>query len=810
MFYNLRISIHYPLAISLLAALYLFLFYEPVVHPPVYYVGDGLVILSETPEIATGEKLVPPYCQPITQGRFLCSVSRGGIVLDIALPARTITAGEFLRLFAVPVILSFLLLFFAAWFIDNSRDYLIASFFFWLTIFIVLTLYTILYDRAVVLWTLLGYLVPITLLNLHLRISGRILNARLLVAEGIILLFLGLLVMAAEGSPGFRAGTVQIISLLFWPAIALSVLMQFVAAFDRRNDRIDRIKKLVASAGTLFGIALPVALLLYHPGFLPGGLYLLLTVTFPLSLIYGTYRMHLVPFQFFVTRSVAAGLLTFLFLAIYSVVLYIYSIVLPETGKRWIVNLIFLILLVFFLDPIRTRITSFIEKRFLLPRREHSESLKRLSGIISRSSRPQVAVQAILDEINQTLGVQQSYFLTVPDFFFYLDLREQHVLRLTSGSPIWTLLKPEKMHFTAYLIYGTGARRELFEFLYHKRMMLAIGLGERRNLFQQIHSYIQLRLRPKEKSVTPENLACALLVGYPQGRDKLYLYEIRYLQEAARLAGMMLFNMHALIREVDKRKKVRDLQQSGQYQKLYTLNPDPAPSTLDYRFFNRPVLSVTGDYIDIIQLDPQRTAVFLGDVSGHGLGTGFLVSALRAIVRTSIGSGQALPQVLNILNEFLTDRYSGHEFLTLFAIILNLQNGSMEYINAAHPGAYLKMPGGPLEKLENTQRLLGILPGPYRSFTYRLKPGQRIFLFSDGVIETANIKDEFYGESRFADFLTEKGDEPLDDIVAGLQDSLASFRGSAPPNDDTSFLVLEYLPVRSLLDYVLRSLGIKR
>jgi protein phosphatase len=268
--------------------------------------------------------------------------------------------------------------------------------------------------------------------------------------------------------------------------------------------------------------------------------------------------------------------------------------------------------------------------------------------------------------------------------------------------------------------------------------------------------------------------------------------------------------MHALIREVDKRKKVRDLQQSGQYQKLYTLNPDPAPSTLDYRFFNRPVLSVTGDYIDIIQLDPQRTAVFLGDVSGHGLGTGFLVSALRAIVRTSIGSGQALPQVLNILNEFLTDRYSGHEFLTLFAIILNLQNGSMEYINAAHPGAYLKMPGGPLEKLENTQRLLGILPGPYRSFTYRLKPGQRIFLFSDGVIETANIKDEFYGESRFADFLTEKGDEPLDDIVAGLQDSLASFQGSAPPNDDTSFLVLEYLPVRSLLDYVLRSLGIKR
>jgi protein phosphatase len=810
MLHNLRISIHYPIAISLLAALYLFLFNEPVMHPPVYYMGDGLVVLSETPEIEAGTRLVSPYCRAFEAGKFLCSIRSNSVVLDIVLPGKTINAAEFLRLFHIPVLLSFLLLFFAAWFLDNSRDFLISSFFFWLTIFVVLTLYTIVYDRAVVVWTMLGYFVPITLLNLNLRISGRIINARLLITESVLLLFLGLLVLAAEGSTGFRSGTIQIIALLFWSVTALSVMIQVMAAFDKSNDRIDRVKKIVASAGTLLGVALPVALLLYLPNFLPGFFYLLLLIFFPLSLIYGTYRMHLVPFQFFVTRSIAAALLTFLFLAIYSVVLYVYSMALPETGNRWIVNTVFLLLLVFFLDPLRTRISSFIEQRFLLPRGEHSESLKRLAEIISRSSRPRVAVQAILDEINQTLGLQRSYFLTVPDFFFYLDLREQHVLRLSAGSPIWSLLKPEKMHFAAYLTYGTGARKELFEFLYHKRIVLAIGLGERRNLIQRIHAVIDGRLRSPKKAATSENLACAFLVGYPHGRDRLYLHEIRYLQEAARLAGMMLFNMHALIREVDKRKKVRDLQQSGQYQKLYTLNPDPAPETLDYRFFNRPVLSVTGDYIDIVRLDFQRTAVFLGDVSGHGLGTGFLVSALRAIVRTSIGSGKSLPEVLEILNEFLTDRYSGYEFLTLFAMILNLQDGRIEYINAAHPGAYLKLPGGPLEKLENTQRLLGILPGPYKSFTYQIKPGQRVFLFSDGVLETANSRDEFFGESRLAAFLTEKGDDPLDDIVAGLQTSLISFRGSAPPGDDTSFLVLEYLPARSLLDFVLRGLGIRR
>lgn len=111
MLHNLRISIHYPIAISLLAALYLFLFNEPVMHPPVYYMGDGLVVLSETPEIEAGTRLVSPYCRAFEAGKFLCSIRSNSAVLDIVLPGKTINAAEFLRLFHIPVLLSFLLLF---------------------------------------------------------------------------------------------------------------------------------------------------------------------------------------------------------------------------------------------------------------------------------------------------------------------------------------------------------------------------------------------------------------------------------------------------------------------------------------------------------------------------------------------------------------------------------------------------------------------------------------------------------------------------------------------------------------------------
>ncbi|MBW7857722.1 MAG: serine/threonine-protein phosphatase, partial [Leptonema sp. (in: Bacteria)] len=342
-------------------------------------------------------------------------------------------------------------------------------------------------------------------------------------------------------------------------------------------------------------------------------------------------------------------------------------------------------------------------------------------------------------------------------------------------------------------------------------IIVAIGLGQQHNLIHRFREWLTGILPSLAQSETTENAPrCAFLAGYPDRRDKLYLHELRYLQEAARLAGMMLLNMHALIKEVDNRKKVRDLQQSGHYQKLYTLNPDPAGSGIDYRFFNRPVLSVTGDYIDIIRLDSNRVAVFLGDVSGHGLGTGFLVSALRSIVRTTISAGKNLSEILGILNDFLSDRYNGYEFLTLFAMIIHTNDGHIDYINAAHPGAFLKLPGKPLEKLENTQRLLGVLPGPYLNHSIQAEPGQRIFLFSDGVLESANLKFEFYGEERLKEYLSLAGDLPLDEIVNGLRESVDRFRGSAPPNDDTSFLVVEYLPVRSVLETVLRSIGLRR
>lgn len=816
---SLRLSLYYPLAILLLGVACYFIFGRTISRVPVYAMPDGLIVFSEFPGLHPGDSLRWPGCSQraeIDSIPFrICSVTRGGMSYDVSVPLTTLDRMELLRIFFAPMLIGLFMLLSALWFIENGRDFLIAGFFLSAAVALFFTVYVIAYEEGSHLWTIAGFLVSISFLNLNLRTSGIVLSTRILLAEAVGLICIVLLVVAGTDSPEFLARSIDFCWSILWLTISISVIFHLVGIVDPENDRIDRIKRIVALLGLASGVIAPLILLL-HTGITASPIaYIGLSLLFPLSLFYGTYRMYLVPFQFLVTRGIAAALLTVAFLFIYMAVLYVYSELVPGTELRWVANIAFLASLVFFLDPLRSRTTDLVERQFLIPRGEHSESLKRLAGMIARSSRPRVVVQAMLDEINATLSLQRSFLLTSPDFFFHMDLKGQNVLRLPLTSPLWDALRPSRMVFAPYLNLATGRRREVFEFLFHRKLMMGIGLGERPGMLHALHFILERlpgvfqRWTDRFEPPTPQP-PCALLLGYPPGRTKLYLHEIRYLQEAARLMGMTLFNIHALFREVDKRKKVREFLLSGQYQKLTMLRPDEPPDTVDYRFYNRPVLSVTGDYIDFVHLTDQRVAIFLGDVSGHGLGTGFLVAAVRSIVRTSLAENRNLESILACLNDFLSDRYSGYEFLTLFAMILHIPDGSVEYVNAAHPGAFLKLPGQGIEKLENTQRLLGILPGEYRVHAHRLRPGERIFLFSDGVTEATNPREEFFGEQRLAAFIAASGDDPLDQMMDAFRATLDNFRMGHAQMDDTSFFVIEYLPARSLLDFVLRGLGLRR
>jgi protein phosphatase len=199
--------------------------------------------------------------------------------------------------------------------------------------------------------------------------------------------------------------------------------------------------------------------------------------------------------------------------------------------------------------------------------------------------------------------------------------------------------------------------------------------------------------------------------------------------------------------------------------------------------------------VDLVPISPGRIAFFLGDVSGHGLGTGYLVSAIRAMVRSHVQSGLGLSETMGTLNSFLMDRYRGNEFITLFAFYMDLEKGRLETLNAAHPGPMVyRAATNTIETLRDTQRLPGLLPDPYHTSVLTMRRGDRLFLYSDGVTETFSPASEPFGEARLRAFLYAHLGVNVSEIPDKLKRELTEHRQNPHCSDDTTFVAIEYAP----------------
>ncbi|MCB1172390.1 MAG: serine/threonine-protein phosphatase [Leptospiraceae bacterium] len=818
-------------AYPLFALLLLFAFWFPTPDSgyrlPFYYTPDGailpvqrgLLLESATVRQINGHS---PLQSPgaFTQPGFAVVITDTGsfhLRLEANQPWRLLLDFKLVILFALVNLLA------ALWLIVMARDFLlgimclIQTGFAWLAYLVVVNPSPML----LLLWLGSSIFMPQALLNVGFRTTGKDIPAIVLVTEVILGLFL--LLVSFVGLDNFA--TVRKLGYLNYSLFALALLitlaLQVQNALEFSPDRIEKFKNRVLLLGTFLGVLVPSSLfgLSYVWAWrslsidwivLPG-------IVFPLTLIYSTYRLHFVKFQLILTRSLMAGILTVGLIGSYGTVLLIHSLLLPEQGGEysWIVNVVFILILVFLLDPVRRSISSFLEKRIYRLDERLTESLKVLTTLIARHSRIQPTVNSFLQEIQKTLEVEKLSFLISGDTFAELNMRSGQLQRMPTESPVWRYLRPGQMRVTAYLAYAAGYRGELFQYMYKNNYLIALGVidDEGGKFTAQRASGMTKQALSAIRSATrqyrsPATLRAALLVGYKQERQKLRLNEIRYLQEAAKLSELLIYNYALLIREMEKRQRIRELNLAGILQRSLPGPLGTHSNHFNLAWFNKAAVSVSGDYLEILELSPERYAFILGDVSGHGLGTGYIVSAIRSIIRTHLLAGQSLVHTVNSVNAFLVDRYRGGEFITLFASILEIESGRLEYINAAHPAPIVLRQGSPLQSLLSTQRLIGVLPTIYYSEEITLLANDKLVLYSDGVTETFDADDRAYGEERLEQLLEQNSRLEVAELVSLIEKRLLEFRGQTQQSDDTTLVAIQFTPQIGLFQNLLDLFGI--
>lgn len=170
----------------------------------------------------------------------------------------------------------------------------------------------------------------------------------------------------------------------------------------------------------------------------------------------------------------------------------------------------------------------------------------------------------------------------------------------------------------------------------------------------------------------------------------------------------------------------------------------------------RPARAVGGDYFDVFRVDNERAAVCIGDVSGKGLAGALLMSNLQAAVRAMATAAEAKhPQDLcSRVNQLIRANLATDKFITFFYALLDIRRRTLTYTNAGHYPPILAGRNSSVVRLDEGGPVLGVFPEPhYNQGHVNFAPGDRLVLFTDGLIEATNHTDEEFGEARLIDIL---------------------------------------------------------
>lgn len=231
--------------------------------------------------------------------------------------------------------------------------------------------------------------------------------------------------------------------------------------------------------------------------------------------------------------------------------------------------------------------------------------------------------------------------------------------------------------------------------------------------------------------------------------------------------------------------------------------------SLRYDWLFCPSQFVAGDIFNISLVDESTISFYLLDVSGHGIPAALLsTSVSRLLMPSSSFSGptrRPLPappyyrvtpphEVAQELNErFLSDGMQMQYFTMIYGT-MDIGSGRGTLTQAGHPSPVLQAADGSVRLIGDGGFPVGMVPGAeYDEHPFRLMPGERLFLYSDGITECRSPGDRMFGTERLLEIIRAERALPLRDVMGRIESELIAFTGSSHFDDDISLLAIERL-----------------
>jgi sigma-B regulation protein RsbU (phosphoserine phosphatase) len=196
---------------------------------------------------------------------------------------------------------------------------------------------------------------------------------------------------------------------------------------------------------------------------------------------------------------------------------------------------------------------------------------------------------------------------------------------------------------------------------------------------------------------------------------------------------------------------------------------------------------VAGDCYDLFITKGGDLALIVVDIAGHGATEGILALRCKEMLRTALMSGAAPGGALDTTADLLGDM-GAEVFLTAFVAVIVTEQGRICYANAGHPPAFVVREGG-VDELGPTGPLVGLLAPGWSTAEATIQPGENLCVYTDGVIETRNLDNEFFGPERLVELLEGARCDQAPAVVKRCIDEIELFSPDGL-HDDATVVVL--------------------
>ncbi len=303
-----------------------------------------------------------------------------------------------------------------------------------------------------------------------------------------------------------------------------------------------------------------------------------------------------------------------------------------------------------------------------------------------------------------------------------------------------------------------------------------------------------------------EGLVSALIAGMlyrnrPIGVMRIYMgtvyqfsnFEQSLLKALASQAATAVVNARLYQEALTAERYQRQLQYAAQIQRRMIPQNPPNHAHLQFGTVYDPVMEVSGDFYDFIELDEGHLGITIADVVGKGVPASLMMASLRSALRTYAEGIYDLDQVMAHTNRHLyRDTLSG-EFATVFYGVIAPDARRLTYCNAGHDPPLL-LRDGRFETLEVGGTALGILPNEqYDKGLLHLRPGDILVFYTDGLTEAMNFQDQKFTTDRLRNSILRYQQLDAQPLAHQLLWDVRRFIGLADRTDDITVVAIKVL-----------------